>query len=1717
MEMEESFPRGGLQKKSGATAVKKRPREDDNLFSTEHEDDVIKKKKKDSNEKPKTAQSEKSVLSKAAPIELLCFGNIHEGMLFLGCVKEAREFELVVSLPYGLIGFVQATCICEAYTELLKEQVEKDKLLDSLSPLSELYSPGMLVRCTVLSLGRLSTNRQSIQLSLNPKLVNSELSASTLQKGMFLCGCVSSIEDHGYLVDIGIAGTYAFLPNEKAKVYLDQTNKASLQVGQYLNCVIDHKEKGGQTVRLSITQSDVGNAIATEDQKWTMNYLLPGLVVKAQIQKIFSDHIALSFLSSCTGVVDFLHMESRKSDCYKTDQIVKACILWVDQPLKTVRLTLLKNFLKPGRPLKQLWSDWVGTIHDSCTVTSLHEKAGVVFNLDGETLGFSSLVPLRGLQSKKFKEGSVHKGRVMTFSQMDQILRLSFQKDLVEAGDFRIEDVQVGQILKGTVSRLMPAGVIVNFPGNIDGLVPKLHLADVTLNHPEKIYTLGKTVKCRVLSVDTSTQKMILTRKEMMINSTLPIITSYQDATPGMISHGFICSVKPYGCVIRFYNDVQGLVRKDQLSNEDVPSPEEVFFQGQVVKVRVLECNPNKETMLLSFKDLGEGETSESAVAGTGYYGKIFDVKILSKTNDGLNVLILPEKVSAFLPQPHLSDNISNCELLWHCLKEGDKLTEVTALKISDNCEVTTKLTRKPSFITFIKKQPPVEDFSKVKSGMLFPGSVKMITSHGVFVELPYGLIGLAPIMDAVEKRTVDADVQFQIGQTVVARVTTVDPKLKRCLLSLKLHECITENSIAESSTRLSHCLDEVQLSRSLLSRHEDKVDGTSLCSLAAKMRLTLVVEKMEANGLVHFCVGQIPGAQTITAAQRTNSEKSFVEGEKVEVVVLHVDLLKSHVHVSVDETIVSKTEFKVEEGSPYKAVTQHLTKEFAIVSVNGLLVAIPRSSHYNNALLDSHNWLGEEIWVQITRVSPDEHNLHLGVKVTTDEGNISKKSRRKQEKPKTNLIVKIPKGTVKLVSPTEVWVSLDDVGLIDASQTTQNVKVGDFPTSNLELKQSVTCRVIKTSKRKKKKSRAITEQNNKNSVLELTLFPRFLNSEVKLPEVKNHLPGETATCYFKVPMKKIVDEDSGAEVGVQEDEPRRKRRKRNRKKAEDKVVKVNGQENKPKDNKKKQNVSTKKMVEDSGAKVKGQEDEPSRKKKKRNKKRKDKNKDVEVKDQSKDIQKEQNVPTKKMVDEDSGAEVKVQKDEASRKRRKRNKKSKAENNDVEVNGQKTIPKDNNNKEQNFPETEKVDEDSGVEVNVQEDKPRLEKKKLNVSKKRKNEDRSAEVNGQENKPKDNKKKLSVAKKQKVGEDTGAEVNVQGDKPRVEKKKLNKTVTKKSPAPRLQVSTGFSWDVSLDDLKPTGGDLCSSDSEDDMEEQQEEQPKANKTKIDLKKTPTSKETIDPDHQPQSVPEFERLVLTSPNNSANWIKYMDFYLQISKLDQARAVAERALKSIYFREEKEKLNVWVAMLKLENVFGTEETLQKCFERAIQYNDPLKAFQHMVDIYIASHKFKEADLLYNTMVKRFRQEKSVWWQYATFLLKQGQTEATHKLLQRALNAVPEKEHIDLISKFAQLEFQMGDALRAKALFESTLSSFPKRTDIWSVYIDMMVKYGTPKEVKDIFERVIHLSLAPKRIKFFFKRYLEYEKKHGNESTIQGVKEKALKYVESKASMTTE
>ena len=62
-----------------------------------------------------------------------------------------------------------------------------------LNSLSDLYSPGMLVRCVVTSVEKSADGRRSIKLSINPKSVNKGLSASALTSGMVCVHSLSSL------------------------------------------------------------------------------------------------------------------------------------------------------------------------------------------------------------------------------------------------------------------------------------------------------------------------------------------------------------------------------------------------------------------------------------------------------------------------------------------------------------------------------------------------------------------------------------------------------------------------------------------------------------------------------------------------------------------------------------------------------------------------------------------------------------------------------------------------------------------------------------------------------------------------------------------------------------------------------------------------------------------------------------------------------------------------------------------------------------------------------------------------------------------------------------------------------------------------------------------------------------------------------------------------------------------------------------------------------------------------------------------------------------------------------------------------------------------------------------------------------------------------------------------------------------------------------------
>jgi len=132
------------------------------------------------------------------------------------------------------------------------------------------------------------------------------------------------------------------------------------------------------------------------------------------------------------------------------------------------------------------------------------------------------------------------------------------------------------------------------------------------------------------------------------------------------------------------------------------------------------------------------------------------------------------------------------------------------------------------------------------------------------------------------------------------------------------------------------------------------------------------------------------------------------------------------------------------------------------------------------------------------------------------------------------------------------------------------------------------------------------------------------------------------------------------------------------------------------------------------------------------------------------------------------------------------------------------------------------------------------------------------------------------------------------------------------APALKLQGGFRWSNQAEE--PENADMLSTSESESEGPAQTKKSKKKKKEIQYDLTADMHT-----RQPESTADFERLLLSSPNSSYLWIQYMSFQLQLSEIDKAKEVGQRALRTINFREEAEKLNVWIALLNLENKYGT------------------------------------------------------------------------------------------------------------------------------------------------------------------------------------------------------
>jgi len=140
---------------------------------------------------------------------------------------------------------------------------------------------------------------------------------------------------------------------------------------------------------------------------------------------------------------------------------------------------------------------------------------------------------------------------------------------------------------------------------------------------------------------------------------------------------------------------------------------------------------------------------------------------------------------------------------------------------------------------------------------------------------------------------------------------------------------------------------------------------------------------------------------------------------------------------------------------------------------------------------------------------------------------------------------------------------------------------------------------------------------------------------------------------------------------------------------------------------------------------------------------------------------------------------------------------------------------------------------------------------------------------------------------------------------------------------LEVEGGMDWEVELTGAL-TGAEAASAveaagDGADDSAGKSKKRDKKRlKEAREAEVAAKERARLSGDAAPQSLEDFERAVLTAQSSSFLWIKFIAWHVSKSEVAAARAVAERALEAIHFREDNERFNVWMAYLNLENMYG-------------------------------------------------------------------------------------------------------------------------------------------------------------------------------------------------------
>jgi small subunit ribosomal protein S1 len=192
---------------------------------------------------------------------------------------------------------------------------------------------------------------------------------------------------------------------------------------------------------------------------------------------------------------------------------------------------------------------------------------------------------------------------VLTKEDQDGRLILSKKRARFEKAWRRIESAaESGEPIEGTVIEVVKGGLIIDL--GVRGFLPA-SLVDIRRVQNLDEF-LGRGIECKVIELNRSRNNVVLSRRAVLEEERKEVRQQILERLePGMVVEGAISNIVDFGAFVDL-DGIDGLIHISELSWSHVNHPSEVLSIGQVVPVKVLDIDRDRQRISLGLKQTQE-------------------------------------------------------------------------------------------------------------------------------------------------------------------------------------------------------------------------------------------------------------------------------------------------------------------------------------------------------------------------------------------------------------------------------------------------------------------------------------------------------------------------------------------------------------------------------------------------------------------------------------------------------------------------------------------------------------------------------------------------------------------------------------------------------------------------------------------------------------------------------------------------------------------------------------------------------------------------------------------------------------------------------------------------------------------------------------------------------------------------------------------------------